>query len=69
MWAELVVEAGAVVFVVEESGEETTVPVGSRHVIVPHERHAVSPGPAARFHVQFWTDGHPAPGGDQSFPN
>lgn len=54
VWAELVVEAGEVVFVEEASGEETTVPAGSRHVIVPGERHAVRLRPGARFHVQFW---------------
>lgn len=54
MWAELVVEAGEVVFVLEGGGAETTVGAGERHVIVPHERHAVRLGPGARFHVQFW---------------
>ena len=48
------VEAGEVVFVLDETGEETTVVVGARHVIVPEERHSVRPGPGARFHVQFW---------------
>lgn len=57
MWAELVVEAGEVVFLVEETGGETTVAAGTRHVIVPEERHAVRLGPGARFHVQFWTKG------------
>ena len=54
MWAELVVEAGEVVFVVEATGAETTVRAGSRHVIVPEERHSVRLGPDARFHVRFW---------------
>ena len=56
MWAELVVEAGEVVFVVEATGEEARVLAGSLHVIVPEERHSVRPGPTARFHVQFWTE-------------
>ena len=49
-------EAGEVVFVVEATGEEATAIAGSRHVIVPEERHSVRPGPTARFHVQFWTE-------------
>ena len=58
-------EAGEVVFVLDETGEETTVGAGARHVIVPHEHHAVRPGPDARFHVQFWAVRQKEPDADR----
>lgn len=53
-------EAGVVVFTVDGSGVSVPVQAGSRHVIVPEQRHAVAPSTDARFHVQFWVE----PAGD-----
>ncbi len=55
VWAELVVVAGLVVFVDEESGENMSIQAGEKRVIVPRQRHHVEPDASAEFFVQFYT--------------
>jgi len=54
VWAELVVEQGAVVFVEEDPAWRTTVLAGSSQAIVPNRKHHVEPEVGALFHVQFY---------------
>ncbi|NNE72225.1 MAG: DUF1971 domain-containing protein [Acidimicrobiales bacterium] len=54
VWAELVVQAGSVDFVEEDTGWHTTVTAGHRQVIVPNRRHHIEPSEDATFAVQFY---------------
>ena len=54
VWAELVVEQGAVLFIEEEPHWQVRVVVGASQTIVPNRKHRVEPEPDAEFHVQFY---------------
>jgi tellurite resistance-related uncharacterized protein len=54
VWAELVVERGAVLFVEEEPHWQVRVVAGTSQTIVPNRKHHVEPEPDAHFHVQFY---------------
>lgn len=53
VWGRLIVRAGTVVFVVEESGDRRTVASGRHQVIAPGVVHHVEPSDDARFAVEF----------------
>lgn len=55
-WAVVEVEAGALEFVDEATGDRHWLQAGARHVIVPGQRHHVEPDDAAVFAVQFWDE-------------
>lgn len=54
VWAELVVEHGAVLFIEEDPPWRTRITAGSRQVIVPIRTHHVDPEIDSVFHVQFY---------------
>ena len=54
VWAELVVEQGAVVFVEEDPSWTVRVESGTTQTIVPNRKHHVEPEVGAVFHVQFY---------------
>ncbi|MFT5268294.1 MAG: tellurite resistance-related uncharacterized protein, partial [Acidimicrobiales bacterium] len=55
VWAELVVEQGAVLFVEEQEPRwQVRVVAGASQAIVPNRKHHVEPEPGAHFHVQFY---------------
>ena len=56
VWAELMVEQGAVLFVEEDPSWQTQVTAGHSQVIVPNRKHHVEPAADAVFHVQFYVD-------------
>lgn len=53
VWGRLRVEAGALVYMEEASGERRTLGPGDVQVIEPEARHHVEPGEGARFHVEM----------------
>ncbi|MFT4988342.1 MAG: tellurite resistance-related uncharacterized protein [Acidimicrobiales bacterium] len=55
VWAELVVEQGAVLFVEEQEPRwQVRVVAGASQAIAPNRKHHVEPEPGAHFHVQFY---------------
>ncbi len=54
VWAELVVESGAVLFVEEDPPWQHRVEAPATQPIVPNRKHHVAPESGAVFHVQFY---------------
>lgn len=54
VWGRLRVEAGAVTFVLEETGERRRVEAGEAQVIEPDTAHHVEPSADASFVVEFY---------------
>lgn len=54
VWAELVAERGAVLFIEEEPHWQVRVVAGASQAIAPNRKHHVEPEPDAEFHVQFF---------------
>ena len=56
VWAELVVESGALTFVEEDPPWRHRLLAPATQVIVPNRKHHVEPEPGVQFHVQFYDD-------------
>jgi len=56
VWAELVVEAGTVVFVEEDPHWQVALTAPARQAIVPNRKHHVEPLADALFRVQFYCE-------------